>query len=85
MAAAAAASTAAPDVTSTCLPMSPPLLWATSTRPASGAGAFASSSSSRFAVSAMLRRFMPRPCTTCTRWPAAASASPSGRRKVQCS
>ena len=37
------------------------------------------------AVSPMRRRFAPRPCTTLTRWPAALSASPSGRRNVQCS
>ena len=80
-----AAAAAAPDDTSRCLPMSPPLLCATSTRPTADGVRLASAQPSRSEVSAMPRRFVPRPWTTRTRWPAAFSALPSGRRKVQCS
>ena len=78
LAASIAAAAAAPEVTSRCLPMSPPLLCATSTRPAAGAGVAASVRPRRSEVSATSRRLMPRPCTTLTRCPALLSASPSG-------
>ena len=55
-----------PD-TSRCFATSPPLLCATTTRPAGDAGTFASARPSRRAVSAMPRRLVPMPCTTRTR------------------
>ena len=85
VAASIAAAAAAPDATSRCLPMSPPLLCATSTRPAALGARFSSARPRRSEVSAMPRRFVPRPCTTRTRCPAALRALPRGRRKVQCS
>ena len=45
------AAAAAPEVTSRCLPISPPLLCATSTRPAAGAGVAASVRARRSEIS----------------------------------
>ncbi len=66
-AASLAAAMAAPDETSRCLPISPPLLCATSTRPAPAGALAASERASRCEVSTMPRLFIPSPWTTFTR------------------